>query len=347
MFILVSSRNNYQLFENFFLKNNSLPFEKIINVDTGSNETQKSFGRNICNSNKINFEESVSNELQLVINDVIDKYINKTESKWILCLHSDSFLRKNDYQRLCKLLSNRYFDKFGMIGLNTIFWPHTIQYQDISFRNFFFGLMGKSILSKVNYSIYGPHTIKSNKIHNFWNNLVGVDTVVDIGYLINIELFKKFINPSKKFPFVCAVDDLGMQFLKNDIFNVTLPDYYCIHDPWVKKKFKLPVSSPKELKKNFNKDFYNDDLSYEIEWKRKWKFDRQFKTGLKKPIVNNNFIKKLYTYINNFARPANSNIGDTVRKYYTGTLIGKFIDHDNDRPPFIFKDYDKFKMKKN
>ena len=55
MFILVSSRNNYQLFENFFLKHNSLPFEKIINVDTGSNETQKSLGRNICNSNKINF----------------------------------------------------------------------------------------------------------------------------------------------------------------------------------------------------------------------------------------------------------------------------------------------------
>lgn len=343
MFILVSSRNNYQLFENFFLQKNDLPHKNIINVDTGSNKDQKEIGKNICLKKNIKFIETVSTELQVVLSEVIQKFINKSNSKWLLCLHSDSYLRKNDYDRLSKLLDNNYFDQFGMVGLNTIFWPHTIRYENINFDKFFFGLMGKSILSNVGFSVYGPHTIKSKDTQTIWNNLVGVDSVIDVGYLINMELFKKIINPSKKFPFVCSVDDLGMQFLQKNIYNVTLPNYYCIHDPWIKKKFKLPVSSPKALKKEFNKNFYNDDLSYEDEWKKKWKFDRQFKTGLKKPIVNNGFFKRMYTYFNNINRPELATIGDYAKNYYSGSLIGNFINHNNKMPPFIFEDYGRFR----
>ena len=45
-----------------------------------------------------------------------------------------------------------------------------------------------------------------------------------------------------------------MQFLNNNVYNVTLPDVYCVHDPWV-KKYNMPVSSPIDLNKKFNKNF--------------------------------------------------------------------------------------------
>ena len=41
MHILVSSRNNYEMFDNFFLKKNQFWNESIINVDAGSSNTPR------------------------------------------------------------------------------------------------------------------------------------------------------------------------------------------------------------------------------------------------------------------------------------------------------------------
>ena len=342
MFVLVSSRNNYNLFENFFLKNNDLPNSKIINCDAGSTTENKNIGIEICNKNNINFYEPKNFEIQLILSEVIEKFINKSNSKWLLCLHTDSYLRVGEYKKLIKLLNNDYFDKFGLIGLNTIFWPHTKKIEGIKFDKFYFGLMGKSILSDLSYSVYGPHTIKNRLEQKKWNNLAAVETVMDIGYLINMKNFRKFIKPSNKFPFICSIDDIGLQFLNNNIYNVTLPDVYCVHDPWVKKRYNMPVSSPIDLNKQFNKNFYNDDLSYNYYWKKKWKFDRQFKSILKKPIVNNNIFKKTYTFLNNIRRPSKVKIDNEARLFYKDNLIAEFISHKKNIPLAIFKDYEKF-----
>ena len=341
MFVLVSSRNNYNLFEEFFLSKNNIPLSKLINCDAGSNKKNKIIGRKICEKNKIIFFEPKNNSVQLILSEIIDELKNKSSSNWLLCLHTDSYLKSEDYYKLVKMLNNEYFDKFGLIGLNTIFWPHTKKFEEINFEEHYFGLMGKSILSNVNYSVYGPHTIKENNDIKEWNNLVAVESIMDIGYLINMNKFKKYIVPSNNFPFVCAIDDIGMQFLKNNIYNVTLPNIYCIHDPWIKNKYKMPVSSPKNLSKKFNDKYYNDDLSYNMYWKKKWKFDRQFKTVLRKPIVNNNILKKTYTVINNFFRQKKVTIDDEIRTNFKNTLIHKFINHHKNTPVLIFDEFKK------
>ena len=76
---------------------------------------------------------------------------------------------------------------------------HTKKFKDIKFDKFYFGLMGKSILSDTSYSVYGPHTIKNTLEQKSWNNLAAVETIMDIGYLINIKNFRNFIKPSNKF----------------------------------------------------------------------------------------------------------------------------------------------------
>ena len=345
MHILVSSRNNYEMFDNFFLKKNQFPNKFIINVDAGSSNTNLEYGQQICKNKNITFLKTKETGLQNVIQETIDYiYQKNNKSKWLLYLHTDAYLPYDNYKKLNKLLNNNFFDKFGLIGFNTIFWPHTKKINDIDIKNkFYFGLMGKSILSENNLSVYGPHTISNRDIQSNWNNLVAIEAVMDIGVLININLFKKFIKVSKKFPFVCAIDDIAMQFLNNNIHNVTLPDIYCVHDPWVKKKYKIPISSPKNLKKTFNNKFYNDDFSFEEEWKIKWKFDRQYKNKLKRPIVNNSIFKKIYTYINNLNRLKKVQLSEEVKQKHKDTLIGDYMNYNKLYPYKIFEEYKNIK----
>ena len=341
MLTLVSSRNNYDLLEKFFLKHNQIPYKNIINVDAGSTHINKETGKKLCKKYGINFLETESSALQLVVSETINYCKNKNNSKWLLFLHSDCYLVSNCYDKLLSKLKSSYFDQFGLIGLNTIFWPHTKKIQEVDLNYFYFGLMGKAFMADTNFTVYGPHTIKDKNIQKKWNNLVGVESVMDIGLLINMDLFSKYIIPSNKFPFICAFDEIAMQFLNNNIYNVTLPDIYCVHNPWIKKSFNMPVSSPKALYKKFNNKFYNDNLNFEIEWMSKWKFDRQYKNVLRKPIVRNNIFKQTNTYLNNFLRKKNVSMESDSKMIYHNKLIGKFMDHSADTPPFIFSEYKK------
>ena len=342
MLTLVSSRNNYNLLEDFFLKKNNIPFSNIINADAGSTDNNKLIGKELCKKHGMNYFETRSNDLQTVVSETIIKYRNDSKSKWLLFLHSDAYLTSNAYEKLISKLENNLFDQFGLVGLNTVFWPHTQRIEDINQNNFYFGLMGKSILADTNFNVYGPHTIKNLETQKNWNNLVCVEAVMDIGLVVNMDLFIKHIKPTNKIPFICAWDDVAMQFLNTGIYNVTIPDVHCVHDPWVKKKFNMPVSSPKSLYNKFNKDFYNDDLSYEQEWKKKWKFDRKYKTIIKKPIVRNNFFKRFNTYINNFSRPNKVTLNYEIKNLYKNTLIGNFMNHSHDEPMLFFSDYKNF-----
>ncbi len=345
MHILVSSRNNYEMLEGFFLKKNDFPSKNIINVDAGSTEQNLSYGKKICDREGITFLKTQQTGLQSVVKETIQHIRRENNSKWLLYLHTDAYLLPNTYNRLVHVLDNKFFAQFGLIGFNTIFWPHTIKLNQINPNDFYFGLMGKSLLSNNNLSVYGPHTIKNASIKKSWNNLVAVEAVMDIGILINIDYFDKFIFTSESFPFVCAFDDIAMQFLNKNIFNVTLPDFYCVHDPWIKKEYNMPVSSPKELRKKFNRKFYNDDLKYVDEWKNKWKFDRQYKNLLKKPIVNNGLLKNIYTHISNLSRLSSVHLDNDVKNYYNNNLIGKFIEHSNLMPFHIFSEYEQFTKK--
>ena len=287
----------------------------------------------------MHYFETESTALQTVISEAIIKYRNKAKSKWLLFIHSDAYLTSYNYNKLISKLENNLFDQFGLIGLNTIFWSHTKRFEEINQDKFYFGLMGKVILADTNFTVYGPHTIKNPNNQKAWNNLVCVEAVMDIGLVVNMDLFSKYINPTDKIPFICAWDDVAMQFLNNGIYNVTIPDVHCVHDPWIKKKFNMPVSSPKNLKNKFNKNFYNDDLSFEQEWKAKWKFDRQYKNINKKPIVRNSFFKRFYTFINNIFRPNKVLIDQEIKDLYKDSLIGNFMNHSTYKPHLFFSDY--------
>ena len=338
MLTLVSSRNNYNLLEDFFLKKNGIPFSNIINADAGSTSQNKSIGKKLCKKHGMHYFETESTALQEVIAETIIKYRSNSKSKWLLFIHSDAYLTSNNYNKLISKLNNKLFNQFGLVGLNTVFWPHTKRFEEINQDQFYFGLMGKSILADTNFNVYGPHTIKNLDDQKDWNNLVCVEAVMDIGLVVNMDLFLKYIKPTDKIPFICALDDVAMQFLNSSIYNVTIPDVHCVHDPWIKKKFNMPVSSPKALYNKFNKDFYNDDLSFEKEWIRKWKFDRQYKNIIKKPIVRNNFFKRFYTFINNIMRPNKVILDQEIKDLYKNSLIGDFMNHSSDRPFLFFSD---------
>ena len=52
-------------------------------------------------------------------------------------------------------------------------------------------------LSNTDFTVYGPHTIKNIYDQKLWNNLVGVETVMDSGLLINMDKFSRYIEPEK------------------------------------------------------------------------------------------------------------------------------------------------------
>ena len=311
--IYCSSRNNYEMLEkeiipNYNLKNIGYEF---INIDDNSSKDQFDLGSQICKDNNIKMIKNKGRGLFEALQTVID-YVNDNnfDYKHIVWVSHDTYpLTTNFFDKLNNLSKKGNLDQFGCIGFNTIWKKYT--HSETSFKNNnlegnYCGVLGRAVLTSVpGAGWYRPSDIQLKK--ETWGFNIAVESIVDMVMMFNVEKYNNFIKCDPSYHHFCWGDDICLQFLKNNIYNVTLFDFYIYHDQDIKQKYKIPVNSASAAKSGNTYHFcsYGSHLSH---WNKKWGFDR-------------NWQKK------------KENIIDKVRKMHNNTLINKFANHDYKKGP--------------
>ena len=121
--------------------------------------------------------------------------------------------------------------------------------------------------------------------------------------MINIDKWNQYIKADSGYHFHLWAPDIAMQFLNNNVYNITIPWLYCLNCQELKEKYNIPVNSAKA---SMNGDIYyfgEYDLSHET-WRKKWKWNYETVT-----------------------------INEEEMGKYRGTLIERFYNHNITKGP--------------
>lgn len=306
--VFISSKNNYSMFNDLVIKNFKIENLDIYNVDDNSTNEQKKIGKHICNLNNITFIENESIGLQMALSTLLN-YLLRQDKKYnfILYISHDNYpISENFFYKLNQFVIKNNLEKFGCIGFNHLDYKYN-KMEILNFKNNIFSLghLGRSILTSLNGSKI-PQWYNKENTNNFKNFLsnkpFAVESVSDMAFAINFKNLKKHIQFSDQYRLHCWADDICMQFLEKNLYNVTIPSFIFFNAFEIKSKYNLHFSSVYSEIKTSKKN--NSIETYKRYWKKKWKWDRE------------NLPSK-----------------DIINKYYSGSLIEKFYLHDINKGP--------------
>ena len=298
--IFLSSRNNYDMLP-IFLKNNNLEGYKLYNIDDCSKPEEIKKGKEICELNNIPFIENEDRGLQwawhTIVNEVGDniKFV-------IWCTHDTFPITDNFFSKLDELGTSGKLDDFGIIGFNT-FGPQC-GVKDIKLVSTeSCGILGKAPLMELpgRGGWYRPTDMELP--WNIYGKPFAVESPTDMCWMINVNLFKKYIKPSNNFHLFGSPEDVSLQFLYNNIYNIVLPDFAVWHNQHIKEEVKIPVKSARAAK-NGDAEHFGHVFPKEF-WKEKWGWERDNRITF-----------------------------ENVKEKYKGTLIYEMYHHDSKKGPF-------------
>mgnify|MGYP003115444126 FL=1 len=301
--LYLSSRNNYDMIENVFLENVDLEGYKLYNIDDYSEPDEVKKGMEICERNNITFIKNKDRGLQWAAKTMID-YLDENDEDVdfiVWCTHDTFPLTKNFFSKFDKLVSSQQLNEFGMIGFN-IFGPQCGVGSPGDFTNEC-GILGRAPISKLS-GRGGWFRVPDMKLSwDVWGKPCLVDAPVDMLLAMNVKLFKEHIEVSNNYHLFCAHDDIALQFLYQNICNVTLPDFRVWHNQHLKEIVDIPVKSASAAKKGDSKHFgdYGPHLEF---WKDRWGFTRDDRSEL-----------------------------ENIKENYAGTLIYDLYHHDYSNGP--------------
>ena len=310
--LYLSSRNNYSLLENFLINNKRFIKDYyLVNVDDSSEPDEIEIGKQICLKYNIPFLHNKKRGLQNAAQTMIDHIGEKFD--YILWLtHDTEFITENFIDKFDSIVTQSYLDEFGLIGFN-ILGPQCGIKSKNQLTPQTCGMLGRAPLASLPGRGSWYRTPDMDLPWDVWGgeeNLISIDSPVDMVVGINVKKFKQYIKTSENYHLFCAFDDIAMQFLNNGIHNVCIPSLQVWHDQWIKEG-KVPVKSAAAAQRGDSKHFgdYGPHLKY---WESKWGWHR-------------------------------SNVRTTfpTEKYKSG-LIRDFYDYDYKKGPFKV-----FKFKKN
>jgi len=276
--IYISSKNNYDMLLHEIIPN--IRFDaKFINIDDNSCEKEINKGKDICNKHGIDFIKNDGSGLFMAAKTVINRVMNDNKNiKYVYWLTHDCLPLDNKmFERLDNIVSSGQLDDFGCVGFNTIWRKFSFSKSDFLSKNLsgkYCGTMGRAVLTPVP----GAGWYRSSDFEmdwSVWGKNIAVESVVDMNFMINTNLFLKHIVPDDKFKHFCWGDDLCLQFLRNNCYNITLADYYVYHDQSLKAKYNIPENSYSGAKSGDQYHFCSHDAHYG-RWKEKWGFDRDW-----------------------------------------------------------------------
>lgn len=274
--IYISSRNNYDLLESVFLKNIDLEGYQLFNIDDNSEPDEVEKGKYICEKNNIKFIPNKGRGLQWSAQTMVDSI--EDNIKYIIWTSHDTFtLTPNFFKKIDEKVSSGCLDQFGMVGFNA-FGPQC-GYSDISqIKPNVCGILGRAPLMKMPVSNpNAPSWFRSDIVDlnwNVWGKPCSVDVPNSFFEMFNVGLFRKYIKPTDGYHLFFAHDDIGMQFLKNNVYNIVLPKYLIWHNQYMKQNTSVPVRSHYAAQNGDEKHFGNYGPHFE-HWKDRWGWDKE------------------------------------------------------------------------
>ena len=139
------------------------------------------------------------------------------------------------------------------------------------------------------------------------SSLIDSKSLDDMNMMFNLDQYNSHIKCDDAFHHFCWGDDLGLQFLKSGVYNVTLANFYVFHDQHIKIKYNIPANSFRAAKSGDSYYFCDANRHYG-HWEDKWGFDRSWQTQL-------------------------DTLPESVISTYKGTLLEEFMNHDYTKGP--------------
>lgn len=331
--ILFTSKNNYDLLENWIKEYSNYNIPEIINLDLGSSPFHYKKGKEICCTNQIEFIEANRTEFQDNIKQIFT-HLKKSNCYYLLYLHQDCFpIEKETFKKIDNYIVNNDLSKYGCIGFNNY---HDLEIKHLNKASLELMSTSRCVLQKGNgYYMKYPRGSRANYSMFNKGSVFCVENVFWSSLLLSSSSFERYINVDLRFNFFLSPDDMAYQFLSKGIYNIVIPDIHFIHDQSVKTKYGIPKDSPIGKKKDVEAMYGKLEGIHEI-WSKKWNFDYDPQKAI--PFFNNRYIKHLALKI---CPKFYSNFETKARKSYKisknkNKLFTDFYNHDPIKGPLKY-----------
>ena len=285
--ILLTSRNNYDFMEKFWIPNTIGKCDincKILNIDEDSSPEEKEKGRKLCDRYDINYADREERGMHHNIDTAIRFFGG--DVKYLIWFQHDCWpLQKDFFSRFKKMVKENKLDNFGTIGFNAIaqnMFKHNGMHEklmkDFSDGKNPLGVLSRSFLESVptrdvyhcGYKV--KNRIKTPVPKELFSKPFACEVPVWYAIAINVNLFKKHIDKNRPFHFFKSWDDISFQFLVKNIYNIVLPDFYIEHRPDLKREVGMPYLSTKPVKKG-DYTYHSSSGSTLKSWIKCWGWD--------------------------------------------------------------------------
>tara|TARA_Y100001937_G_scaffold51072_1_gene71072 strand:- start:1117 stop:2100 length:984 start_codon:yes stop_codon:yes gene_type:complete len=310
--ILFTSRNNYDLLDKWLSEVDWNGFE-VLNIDEDSEHLEVQKGKSICKKHNITYMDRDKRGLLNNITTAME-YYQDSDVDWVIWFQHDCFpLTPNFFDRVNKVMSAGDLDDFGCVGFNTF---HKVN-----------GLYEKGDRS-LHYVARAPLEPGDNwyRNHKQWSNTrvrlqtdsfkkpFSVEIPAAFCVALNLTMWGKYITPIDDYHFMNVFDEIGFQYLNQNIHNVVLPYLHIGHEPERKIEINIPKVSSKAHKANQRGKYVKEHFDHDDKYFGKW--------GLS--VFENRWG---VDYDN--ARPS----FEKVKDRYEGTLLIDFYNHDPIKGP--------------
>jgi len=300
--ILLTSRNNYEMIHHWFESFDQEGFE-VYNIDDGSLPEKLQEGRSICEQYNIHFIESDQSGVQANMKVACESL--KDSVDWILWFQHDcNPLSKNFMSKLNKIVTENDLSDVATIGFNGLHSHDN--------RNFVEGNTALHHTARAPIQPGNKWYRRDNPVLDYSkfdkNRAFVIEIVCWFAIMVNVDKYLTEIEVDNNFGFHQAFDDVSMQFLNKNLYNICIPWLVIGHDQIHKRVTNIQHSSA-TISENQKVNYSGDIQATRKHWIDKWKF-----------------------------KYANEVIGysDQCKKLYEGTLIGDFFKHSPANGPLKY-----------
>jgi len=314
--IFLISKNNYEFLDKYWSKNFNYEGFHVLNIDEGSSDEQKKFGKSVCEKHGIMYLDRDKPGLHSNV-ELACKYFREKNIHYLTWWQTDCWpINKNFMLGLNDLVAAGKLSEFGTFGFNGLATDVTENYsrdiKKIKNGDKPLGILGRGHLwggRSWYVGSSGNTRIKAlPNLEDFYKPF-SIESVAWFAIGLNIDLFFEHIKVNHGYGFHLAWDDICYQFLNKNVHNIVLPEYYIEHRPDLKPSLGMPKNSAKYTRDKKN-DFFFEQADQHQVWKDSWGWNWSSRKSFR-----------------------------GVKDQYKNTLIREFYDHDVEEGPLkSFKD---------
>lgn len=275
--VYLSSRNNYDMLKHEVFRAFDTANLHFVNVDDFSDEAEQAKGKAICKSQGVVYIPNKKRGLQYAAQTAME-YARTNWPGVKFMIHFQHDVVPIDHDKFFSQANERsesgFFDQFGAVGFNSL---------DIDGRNTkklydkfrkgnqkVVGITGVACLSRCPSTYYNG--AKWDMPWKIWGRPFAVDSTAWFCVGFSIANFEKHIQVTDEYHLQLWGGDINLQYLKNNIFNIAVPDMYVANHMKLKEKYGMHSNSAKGGKGGDEKHFGHYGPHFEV-FKKRWGWD--------------------------------------------------------------------------